>query len=146
MMQTQCWICPKCFNDHSENAPCSPPNNNPFSPSDDDVTLIAREYRNLVKEIAQLKAERDYLKSDRDAWENEAKKDLEVIYKLRDELSSLKETVIPLIQERDKLQAMVDAARDLASAVEGLDKQKKLWTRPLREALFSLDAWREGNK
>jgi len=47
-INVQCWICPKCHDDHAQAAPCTPKSNKSFMPSPDDKSYIAEQYRNLV--------------------------------------------------------------------------------------------------
>jgi hypothetical protein len=59
-IETQCWICPKCNDDHKQDDLCvmyfAP---DEFMPAADDKSYIANEYRKRVTERDQLKA--DYL-------------------------------------------------------------------------------------
>lgn len=56
----QTWICPKCHDDHFQSAECSPISESKmFMPSEQDHSHIANEYRERVKQIQQLEAERD---------------------------------------------------------------------------------------
>lgn len=51
----QCWVCPKCSDDHLMDGPCSPPNTKPFSPSPDDNSYIAVKFRELESELSRYK-------------------------------------------------------------------------------------------
>jgi hypothetical protein len=57
-MEAQCWICPNCHDDHAQGAACqclSPLKE--FSPSPDDDSFIAQEYRKMVAERDAARAE-----------------------------------------------------------------------------------------
>lgn len=47
-IQVQCWICPKCHDDHRQDGPCTPRRNVPFMPAPEDQSYIAQEYRKVM--------------------------------------------------------------------------------------------------
>jgi hypothetical protein len=49
-MNIQCWICPKCHDDHRQDGACSPPSGE-FLPAPDDRSYIAEAYRNVMAEL-----------------------------------------------------------------------------------------------
>jgi hypothetical protein len=55
-LETQCWICPKCHDDHAQGGPCTPGSDAPFMPSPDDTSYIAEQYRALAARVARLEA------------------------------------------------------------------------------------------
>jgi hypothetical protein len=61
-MEAQCWICPKCHDDHRAEGPCSPKSTQEFAPRLDDGSYIAEQYRLRIQEHDQLKAEVERLK------------------------------------------------------------------------------------
>lgn len=52
-LETQCWICPKCCDDHAIGAECSA-KSGPFSPHKDDNSFIAQEFRKLQEREKKL--------------------------------------------------------------------------------------------
>ncbi len=55
-IEAQCWICPKCHDDHGQSAPCTPMDAGEFMPSPDDGSYIAIQYRARVAERDELRA------------------------------------------------------------------------------------------
>lgn len=54
-MNFQTWICPKCYDDHRKDGPCSPMGVDKFAPHPDDNSYIAVEFRKLESEVARLR-------------------------------------------------------------------------------------------
>ena len=52
LIDFQTWICPKCSDDHPRHGECSPKNDKPFSPSPDDRSHIANEFRKIEARCA----------------------------------------------------------------------------------------------
>jgi uncharacterized protein CbrC (UPF0167 family) len=55
-METQARICPLCFDDHSEGRECNPGFVDKFSPSPDDNSYIAQEFRKLESKVAWMES------------------------------------------------------------------------------------------
>jgi hypothetical protein len=66
MIEYQCWICPKCHDDHSQDGPCRLERDDFFMPHESDLSYIAREYRKRVSELTALRQENERLKKERD--------------------------------------------------------------------------------
>lgn len=56
-LEAQCWICPQCHDDHSQDKPCTIRDKKEFIPHASDRSYIAEEYRARVKELTQLRSE-----------------------------------------------------------------------------------------
>jgi hypothetical protein len=55
----QTWICPKCYDDHRMDGPCSPMGVDKFSPHPDDSSYLAIEFRKLESRVLELSGELD---------------------------------------------------------------------------------------
>lgn len=53
-MNFQTWICPKCYDDHRRDGPCSPMGVDKFAPHPCDNSHIAVQYRSLESEVERL--------------------------------------------------------------------------------------------
>jgi len=57
-LEAQCWICPRCFDDHAMGGPCNPEKIvKRFMPAPDDLSGIANAYRERMSEIADLESQ-----------------------------------------------------------------------------------------
>lgn len=59
----QCWICPKCHDDHRQDSSCSPMSSGGFNPSPDDNSYIAQEYMKLRARLEAAEKENKELKA-----------------------------------------------------------------------------------
>lgn len=58
----QTWICPKCYDDHSIFADCTPVEIGVFMPSETDKSFIAEKYREQNAKIKELEAKLEILR------------------------------------------------------------------------------------
>lgn len=58
----QTWICPSCHGDHPQGNLCTPEDDRPFTPSQDDRSYIADQYRALQAQLADARAELELLR------------------------------------------------------------------------------------
>jgi hypothetical protein len=90
----QTWICPKCYDDHSMRAECKPLGVDKFSPSLDDNSFIAQEFRKLE---AELRDARQLIEAD-----NAALKKLEAKCKFQAEMLERAEQFLAIKSEVTK--------------------------------------------
>jgi len=53
-LETQCWICPKCKDDHGMTDQCTPEITKEFQPADSDQSYIAKQYRIMSHQYSML--------------------------------------------------------------------------------------------
>lgn len=58
-LETQCWICPKCADDHPQNAACTPKELIEFLPSPSDKSYIAEQYLKLRADLERERRARE---------------------------------------------------------------------------------------
>jgi hypothetical protein len=93
-LEFQTWICPKCYDDHSQNSECSPLENTDFMPHESDHSHIADKYRELycafLAEQAKVKELEAKLLTNESQFVSTLNETLEIVKQLDQEIERLR--------------------------------------------------------